>query len=32
MTRIKEILTAGVGALGGLMSWLYGGLATRCLY
>ena len=25
MTRVKEILTAGIGALGGLMSWLYGG-------
>ena len=25
MTRIKEIMTAGVGALGGWVSWLYGG-------
>lgn len=25
MTRIKEIMTAGVGALGGWISWLYGG-------
>ena len=25
MTRVKEIMTAGVGALGGWVSWLYGG-------
>ena len=31
MTRIKEILTAGVGALGGLMSWLYGGFGDAML-
>ena len=31
MTRIKEILTAGVGALGGLMSWLYGGFVDAML-
>ena len=31
MTRIKEILTAGVGALGGLMSWLYGGFGDALL-
>ena len=31
MTRIKEILTAGVGALGGLMSLLYGGFGDAML-
>ena len=31
MTRIKEILTAGVGALGGLKSWLYGGFGDAML-
>ena len=31
MTRIKEILTAGVGALGGLTSWLYGGFGDAML-
>ena len=31
MTRIKEILTAAVGALGGLMSWLYGGFGDAML-
>ena len=31
MTRIKEILTAGVGALGGLMNWLYGGFGDAML-
>ena len=31
MTRIKEILTAGVGTLGGLMSWLYGGFGDAML-
>lgn len=33
MTRVKEILTAGVGAAGGWISWLYGGFgdATSAL-
>ncbi len=31
MTRIKDILTAGVGALGGFMSWLYGGFGDAML-
>ncbi len=31
MTRIKDILTAGVGALGGFMSWLYGGFSDAML-
>ncbi len=31
MTHIKDIVTAGVGALGGFMSWLYGGFGDAML-
>ena len=31
MIRIKEILTACVGALGGWLSWLYGGFSDAMI-
>ena len=31
MTRLRDILSAGIGALGGWLSWLYGGFGEAML-